>query len=77
MPGEVIDRPNPPAAPSNLPDNVLSLAVELEKPKLDKATSEGLSHFRRASDYIAACEISYYWSLWKQLTGCASYDILA
>ena len=31
MPGEVIDRPNPQALASHIPDEVLSLSVKLEK----------------------------------------------
>ena len=58
MPGEVIDRPNPQPLASNIPEDVLSLSVKLEKTKLDHATSEGLQVFRRAADYIAACECS-------------------
>jgi len=54
MPGEVIDRPNPKALPSQLPDNVLELAVQLEKLALSDAELKGLEEFRRASNYIAA-----------------------
>ena len=54
MPGEVIDRPNPQPLPSNIPDDVLSLAVKLEKTKLDEETYDGLQAFRRAANYIAA-----------------------
>ena len=54
MPGEEIDRPNPQPLPSNIDDHVLSLAVKLDKTKLDKSTYTGLSEFRRAANYIAA-----------------------
>lgn len=54
MPAEIIDRPNPQPLPSNIPDHVLSLAVQLEKTKLDDSTAAGLQQFRRAADYIAA-----------------------
>lgn len=54
MPGEEIDRPNPQPLPSHIEDNVLSLAVKLEKAKLDDSTAIGLQEFRRAADYIAA-----------------------
>ena len=54
MPGEVIDRPNPQPLPSHIDDNVLSLAVKLDKTKLDESTYTGLSEFRRAANYIAA-----------------------
>ena len=57
MPGEVLDRPNPQPLPSHIPDHVLSLAVQLEKTKLDEAAYNGLQHFRRAADYIAAAMI--------------------
>lgn len=54
MPGEVIDRPNPQPLPSQLPDEVLNLAVKLEKTKLDDDTYQSLTKFRRAANYIAA-----------------------
>ena len=54
MPGEEIDRPNPQPLPSHIDDNVLSLAVKLDKTKLDESTYTGLSEFRRAANYIAA-----------------------
>lgn len=54
MPGEVIDRPNPLPLPSSIPEDVLSLAVKLEKSKLDEALYDGLQQFRRAANYIAA-----------------------
>jgi xylulose-5-phosphate/fructose-6-phosphate phosphoketolase len=54
MPGEVIDRPNPQPLPSNIDDHVLSLAVKLDKTKLDGSTYTGLQEFRRAANYIAA-----------------------
>lgn len=58
MPGEVIDRPNPQPLPSNIPEDVLSLAVKLDKTKLDESTYNGLQEFRRAANYIAAGEHS-------------------
>lgn len=54
MPGEVIDRPNPQPLPSHIEDHVLSLAVKLEKAKLDPSIAKGLQEFRRAANYIAA-----------------------
>ena len=54
MPGEEVDRPNPQALPSHIDDHVLSLAVKLEKTKLDASTATGLQEFRRAANYIAA-----------------------
>ncbi|MCJ1473043.1 hypothetical protein MMC13_001692 [Lambiella insularis] len=57
MPGEVIDRPNPQALPSHIPEDVLALAVKLDKTKLDDTDYEGLKEFRRAANYIAAAMI--------------------
>ncbi|KAL2047306.1 hypothetical protein N7G274_001327 [Stereocaulon virgatum] len=57
MPGEVIDRPNPRPLPSNIDDHVLSLAVKLDKTKLDESTYTGLQEFGRAANYIAAAMI--------------------
>ena len=54
MPGEVIDRPNPQALASLIPDEVLKLAVQLEKMNISEADLRGLEEFRRASNYIAA-----------------------
>jgi len=58
MPGEVIDRPNPQAVASQIPDSVLDLAVKLEKSTLSDADLKGLEEFRRASNYIAAGKLS-------------------
>ncbi|KAF2836866.1 putative phosphoketolase [Patellaria atrata CBS 101060] len=57
MPGEVIDRPNPEPLPSQLPDDVLNLAVQLEKTTLPEDVNEALKQFRRAACYIAAAMI--------------------
>jgi xylulose-5-phosphate/fructose-6-phosphate phosphoketolase len=54
MPGEVIDRPNPEAMPSSLPDCVNELAVRIEKTALSEADGESIKQFRRAACYIAA-----------------------
>lgn len=54
MPGEIIDRPNPGAAPSHIPDEVLSLSVKLDKLDISDADLEALQQFRRASNFIAA-----------------------
>jgi len=59
MPGEVIDRPNPQPLPSHIDDSVLSLAVKLEKSKLEDKEYAGLQHFRRAANYIAACKAQW------------------
>jgi xylulose-5-phosphate/fructose-6-phosphate phosphoketolase len=57
MPGEVIDRPNPPPAPSNVPDHVSDLLVKLHKPILSEETNKALQKYRRAANYIAAAMI--------------------
>ncbi|MCJ1446817.1 MAG: hypothetical protein MMC23_007324 [Stictis urceolatum] len=60
MPGEVIDRPNPGPAPSHLPEDVLSLAVQLEKSTIrrDRLDSlDGVKAFRQAANYMAAAMI--------------------
>lgn len=54
MPGEIIDRPNPGPSPSLIPDVVLSLAVELEKTKLDGTSIKAIQRYRAAACYIAA-----------------------
>lgn len=56
MAGEEIDRPDPKALPSQIPDAVLELAVKLDLMALDDETLRGLDEFRRASNYIAAGE---------------------
>ena len=53
MPAEEIDRPNPQPLPSHIDDNVLSLAVEVDKMELDESTYTALQDFRRAANYIA------------------------
>lgn len=57
MPGEVIDRPNPEPAPSNLPDSVYELLVKLPKPTLKDTTNNAIAKYRRAANYIAAAMI--------------------
>jgi xylulose-5-phosphate/fructose-6-phosphate phosphoketolase len=54
MPGEVIDRPNPEATPSHIPDDILSLSVKVEKKPLPDDVNTSLKQFRRAACYIAA-----------------------
>jgi len=54
MTGEIIDRPNPGAKPSLIPDEVLSLSVKLDKLNISDADLKALGDFRRASNYIAA-----------------------
>jgi xylulose-5-phosphate/fructose-6-phosphate phosphoketolase len=53
MPGQVIDAPNPPALPSHLPDETLSLAVKIEKKTLGEDAAQSLKDFQRAACYIA------------------------
>ncbi|KAL1851329.1 hypothetical protein VTK73DRAFT_9457 [Phialemonium thermophilum] len=57
MPGEQIDRPNPPPLPSNLPKDVLDLAVQLERKPLPEDVRGALRSFQRAACYIAAAMI--------------------
>ncbi|RMZ81579.1 hypothetical protein DV737_g2483, partial [Chaetothyriales sp. CBS 132003] len=57
MPGEIIDIPNPPPAPSTVPNYVSDLLVKLEKPSLSAKTNEALQKYRRAANYIAAAMI--------------------
>ena len=57
MPGEVIDRPNPPPVASNVPDHVSDLLVKLDKPALSEKDNQALQKFRRAANYIAAAMI--------------------
>ncbi len=54
MPGEVIDRPNPEALPSNLPEYVAQLQITLSHKTLDQKAGDALFKFRRAASYIAA-----------------------
>jgi xylulose-5-phosphate/fructose-6-phosphate phosphoketolase len=66
MPGEVIDKPNPQALASQIPENVLELAVKLEKMRVNDEDLKGLEEFRRASNYIAAGRVlnpQFYWSV--------------
>lgn len=57
MPGEVIDRPNPEAKPSNIPDSILSLSKQIERTTLPEDINGSLKAFRRAACYIAAAMI--------------------
>jgi xylulose-5-phosphate/fructose-6-phosphate phosphoketolase len=54
MPGEIIDRPNPEPSASNVPDQVLELAVKVSKDPLPEDAANSLKEFRRAACYIAA-----------------------
>ncbi|OJI86491.1 hypothetical protein ASPTUDRAFT_187874 [Aspergillus tubingensis CBS 134.48] len=57
MPGEVIDRPNPKAEPSHIPDFVNQLQVKLQETSLEESDYNALLKFRRAAAYIAAAMI--------------------
>ncbi|KAH8589116.1 XFP N-terminal domain-containing protein [Bisporella sp. PMI_857] len=57
MPGEIIDQPNPKAVSSLLPDNIMELAVKLDKLDIPAVDLKSLDEFRRASNYIAAAMI--------------------
>ncbi|KAF7561590.1 hypothetical protein G7046_g2553 [Stylonectria norvegica] len=57
MPGEVIDRPNPPALPSHLPDSTLELAAKIDKIPLDKKVAQSVKDFQQAACYIAGSMI--------------------
>lgn len=56
MPGEEIDRPNPPPLPSHLPEQTLDLVAKPEKTKLDEDVVRSLKDFQSAACYIAAGE---------------------
>lgn len=58
MPGEIIDRPDPPPSRSHLPSALLELAVRLDiKDALSNNDVKALKKFRRAADYIAVAMI--------------------
>ena len=55
MPGQLIEKPNPPPDASLIPESVLDLGVQLNiKDYLDKDELEAVQAFRRAANYIAA-----------------------
>lgn len=54
MPREIIDLPNPPPLASHLPDDVLKLAVQIDKKPLPDDIQRGVRDFQRAACYIAA-----------------------
>ena len=59
MPGEVLDRPNPPPGQSQLPDSILEYHVNIEYANaLTPEELQAITKFRRAADYIAAAMIS-------------------
>ncbi|KAI1934943.1 hypothetical protein LOZ66_005491 [Ophidiomyces ophidiicola] len=59
MPGEVIDKPNPKALPSHLPDSLDDLTVQLSSGSLNKYAIDSLVKFRRAANYIAAGNVGH------------------
>jgi len=77
MPGEIIDRPNPQPLASNIPEDVLSLSVKLQKMSINDADLKGLEEFRRASNYIAAgkFQISFLGLHLKSVADFCSYDL--
>ncbi|KAH6898197.1 XFP N-terminal domain-containing protein, partial [Thelonectria olida] len=57
MPGEVIDRPNPPPLPSQLPDETLKLAARVPRVSLEKNVAQSLKDFQQAACYLAGAMI--------------------
>jgi len=58
MPGEVLDRPNPPPGKSQLPDSILEYRANFESAgALTPQELQAISAYRRAADYVAAAMI--------------------
>ncbi|CAH0046703.1 unnamed protein product [Clonostachys solani] len=57
MPGQVIDRPNPPALPSDLPEETLNLSAKIERKTIEEDDLKSLKDFQRAACYIAGAMI--------------------
>ena len=58
MPGEILDRPNPPPGKSQLPDSILEYHVNLDSTNvLTTEELQAITKFRRTADYIAAAMI--------------------
>ncbi|KAK7214551.1 hypothetical protein V2G26_002554 [Clonostachys chloroleuca] len=57
MPGQFIDRPNPPALPSALPEETLDLAAKIESKPIGEDDLKSLNDFQRAACYIAGAMI--------------------
>jgi xylulose-5-phosphate/fructose-6-phosphate phosphoketolase len=57
MPGEIIDHPNPEAMPSQIPDEVLQLAVRRKPAPLDEKVLDHFVRFENAANYITAAMI--------------------
>ena len=56
MQGQYIDRPNPEALQSHIPDVVDQLEVNLQRTKLDDPSYDAVCKFRRLASYVAAGE---------------------
>jgi xylulose-5-phosphate/fructose-6-phosphate phosphoketolase len=56
MPGEVIDQPNPPPLPSQLPDVASELLAKVPRAELSEEKLRSVKEFQRAACYIAACK---------------------
>lgn len=54
MPGEVIDRPNPPPLPSQLPPQLAELGIQPADKPLNDEVAQALQDFRTSASYIAA-----------------------
>jgi xylulose-5-phosphate/fructose-6-phosphate phosphoketolase len=67
MPGEEIDKPNPEALPSHLPEMLDQLMVKLDLISLEQSACDALVKFRRAACYIAAGNSPIH-QLWKSRT---------
>ena len=60
MPGQHISQPNPPPEPSQLPEDILQLAVQLKtEGYLSEDELKAVQSFRRAADYITAGKLGY------------------
>ncbi|KAI5465415.1 XFP N-terminal domain-containing protein [Mariannaea sp. PMI_226] len=57
MPGEIIDKPNPPPLPSRLPDETLNLAADYPRISLSENDAQSLKDFQQAACYIAGAMI--------------------
>ena len=58
MPGEILDRPNPPPGKSQLPDSILEYHINLHPTDvLTEEELQAITKFRRTADYIAAAMI--------------------
>ena len=74
MPGGDIDAANPAPPASHIPDDVLKLAVRLEKAKLQDEDAKSIAEFWQACNYIAAGMGSGSLEVERLLT-ISSYDL--